>query len=87
MATKFECERDGEVRSFETYAECHRFVMREGGRSRLWSYLGEAQRIYEQAVTDYKRIAHPSEPKATSDLRQRLASVDELARQWSARRA
>lgn len=43
---KFECERNGEVRSFDSYAECRRFVMREGDASRLWSYIGTSQLLY-----------------------------------------
>lgn len=42
----FKCERLGEVRSFDTFSECRRFVMREGEASRLWSYVGTAQLFY-----------------------------------------
>lgn len=42
----FKCERDGQVRSFDSFAECSRFVMREGDQSRLWSYIGTAQLHY-----------------------------------------
>lgn len=42
----YECERDGKVRSFDSFAECERFVMREGDASRLWRFLGIAQAIY-----------------------------------------
>lgn len=76
--TKFKCERDHQVRIFDSFAECQRFVRREGDESRLWSYVGTAQLFY---------IASLSEPKATTELRERLASVDELARLWSARPA
>jgi len=50
--TKFECERDGEVRSFETFAECRRFVRREGDQSRLWAYIGTAQLFYIADMED-----------------------------------
>lgn len=43
----YECERDDEVRSFNSFAECQRFVRREGDQSRLWSYVGRAQGVYE----------------------------------------
>lgn len=46
MAKTYECERDDEVRSFDSFAECKRFVMREGDQSRLWSYIGIAEAIY-----------------------------------------
>lgn len=44
---KYECERDDEIRSFDSFAECRRFVLREGDHSRLWSYVGIAEAIYE----------------------------------------
>jgi hypothetical protein len=44
--SKFECERDGEVRSFNSFAECQRFVRREGDASRLWAYIGTALLFY-----------------------------------------
>lgn len=46
MTKTYECERDDEVRSFDSFAECKRFVMREGDNNRLWSYLGIAEAIY-----------------------------------------
>jgi len=34
----FKCiSSSNEVRTFPTYEEAHRFVMREGDKSRLWS--------------------------------------------------
>lgn len=46
MTKTYECERDDEVRSFDSFAECKRFVMREGDNNRLWSYIGIAEAIY-----------------------------------------
>jgi hypothetical protein len=43
----YECEHDNEIRSFDSFAECKRFVLREGDQNRLWSYVGCAQAIYE----------------------------------------
>ena len=42
----FQCERFGEIRSFDTFSECQRFVRREGDANRLWSYIGTAQLFY-----------------------------------------
>jgi hypothetical protein len=42
----FQCERFGEIRSFNTFSECQRFVRREGDANRLWSYIGTAQLFY-----------------------------------------
>lgn len=44
--SKYECERDDEVRSFDSFEDCRRFVLREGDRSRLWSYVGLAAAVY-----------------------------------------
>lgn len=51
MATKFECERQGEVRSFDTFEECEEFVHdRADYRNELWGYLGAAQAQYEAYI-------------------------------------
>lgn len=46
----FQCERFGNVRKFDSFNDCARFVRREGNASRLWSYLGVAQAIYFASI-------------------------------------
>ncbi len=46
----FQCERDGEVRSFEEFYECEEYVLKRAMYNELWAYLGEAKRIYENKM-------------------------------------
>lgn len=68
--TKYECERNGEVRAFDSFEECKEFVLDRGDRNELWSYLGAAQeeyeadleRAYERQMVGDRDFTPPYEP-------------------------
>jgi len=70
MSTKFECERQGQTRSFDTFEECEEFVLDRGDRNELWGYLGAAQaqyelnieRAYERQMVGDRDFTPPYEP-------------------------